>query len=86
MFEADLLDVDSLSRTNIFRFSHCVNIGVQHDGFAGINGHLCASKAQEKFFFKRPAPYAFVMVGVEKLIGKALLLVGFRSYFDSRTY
>ena len=33
MFEADLWDVDSLSRTNIFRFCHCVNIVVQHDGF-----------------------------------------------------
>ena len=47
-------------------------------------GHLCASKAQRSFFFKRPALYTFVMAG-EKSIGKALLLDGFLSYLDSRT-
>ena len=30
--------------------------------------------------------YTFVMAGGEKTIGKALPLVGFLSYLDSRTY
>ena len=50
-----------------------------------MNGHLCASKAQQSFFFKRPALYAFVMMGGEKSIAEARLLVGFLSYLDSRT-
>ena len=36
MFEADLWDVDSLSRTTIFRFGHCVNIVVHLDGFPAV--------------------------------------------------
>ena len=44
--------------------------------------HLCASKADQSFFFKRPALYTFVKAG-EKSIGKALLQVGFLSYLGS---
>ena len=51
-----------------------------------MTSHICASKAQQRFFFKRPAPYAFVMMGGVKLIREALLLVWFLSYLDSRTY
>ena len=43
-------------------------------------------KSTARFFFKRPAPYASVMMGGEKSIGKTLLLAGFLSYLDSRTY
>ena len=35
-------------------------------------GHLYASKAQQSFCCKRPAPYTFVMAGEEKSIRKAL--------------
>ena len=41
-------------------------------------------KRTAKLFLQ--APGAFVMVGGGKLIGKALLLVGFTSYLDSRNY
>ena len=33
MFEADLWNVNRLSSTILFRFRHCVNIGVQQDTF-----------------------------------------------------
>ena len=45
-------------------------------------GHLCASKAHQNFFFKRPALYTFVKAG-EKSKGKALLLDEFLSYLGS---
>ena len=47
-------------------------------------GHLCASKEQQSFFFKRPALYTFVMTGGEISIAKALLLDGFLRKLGSR--
>ena len=90
MFEADLWDVDNLSRPNIFRFGHCVDIGVQQAALPAPVPSGSAIFANEKhskvFFFKLPALYALIMMGAEKLIGKALRLVGFLSCLDSRTY
>ena len=89
MFEADLWNGDSLSRANFFRFGHCVNIRVQQDSFPapvpigkaifGLQTHSEVSSSSAWWL------YTFVMAGGEKSIGKALLLVGFPSFLDSRT-
>ena len=41
MFEADLWDVDSLSRTNILQFGHCRTIAVQQNGFPAPETNEC---------------------------------------------
>ena len=89
MFEADLRNVDSLSSTNSLRFGHCVDIGVYEDSFPApvlsgkvifaLQKHSKASSSSARWL------YTFVMARGEKSIGKALLLVGFLSYLDSRT-
>ena len=90
MFEADFWDVDSLSRTNFFPIrplrKYRSPAGWLSSASTVIKGHLCASKAQQSFFLKHPVSYTFVMMGGEKLIGKALWLVGFLSYLDSGAY
>ena len=90
MFEADLWDVDSLSRPNIFLFGHRVDIAVQQAGLPAPVPSGSAIFANEKhskvFFFKRPALYALIMMGGETSIGKALQLIGLLCCLDSRTY
>ena len=57
MFEADLWDVDCLSRSNIFRFGHCVDIGVQHDGFPApvpSGSAIFANEKHRKVFLQAP--------------------------------
>ena len=89
MFETDLWNDDSLSRANCFRFGHCVNTGVQLDSFPAPVPQGKASFALQKHSKVSPSNaqwlYTFVMAGGEKSIGKALLLVVFLSYLDSRT-
>ena len=89
MFEADLGNGDSHSRVNFFRFGHCVNIGVQQDSFPAPVPSGKATFALEKHSKVSPSSawwlYTFEMAGGEKSIGKALLLVGFLSYLDTRT-
>ena len=89
MFEADLWNGGSLSRANYFRFGHCVNVGVQQDSFPApvpsgkaifaLQKHSKVSSSSARWL------YTFVMSGGENLIGKALPLVRFLSYLDSRT-
>ena len=71
IFEADLWDVDSLSRTNTFRFSHWVNIGVQHDGFpAPVPSWLRSSlrlKSTAKFFLQAPSAVCICNDGRRKV-------------------
>ena len=90
MFETDLWNGDSLSRANCFRFGHCVNTGVQLDRFPAPVPQGKASFALQKHSKVSPSSaqwlYTFVMAGGEKSIGKALLLVVFLSYLDSRTH
>ena len=72
-----------------FPLGHCVNIGVQQDSFLvpvpsgvakyALQKHSKVSSSSARWL------YTFVMRGGEKSIGKALLLVGFLSYLDSRT-
>ena len=88
-FKADLWNSDSHSRANFFRFGHCVNIGVQQDSFLVPVPSGVATFARQKHSKVSPSSarwlYTLVMGGGEKSIGKALQLVGFLSYLDSRT-
>ena len=68
----------------VFRFGHCINIRVQQDSLSGkvifaLQKHSKVSSSSTRWL------YTFLMAGGEKSIGKALLLVGFLSYLDSRT-
>ena len=83
MFEADLWNVDSLSSANFIRFRHYVNIGVQRDNFPVPVLSRMATFALQQYSKVSSSTtrwvYTFVLVGGEKLLGKALLLVGFLS-------
>ena len=48
MFEADLWDVDSISRPNNIRFGHCIDIGVQQAGLPAPVPSGSATFANEK--------------------------------------
>ena len=58
MFEDDLWDVDSLSRPNIFRFGHCVDIGVQQAALPApvpSGSAIFANESTAKSFLQAPS-------------------------------